>query len=100
MQASLPQPADFQAGDLGDAGVRQRREQVGGSGRPVTPAVGHRFHLPAGARDGVLDNEPVIVQRAHGQQVPGTLDRGVDEVLAMQRRPSDGQRGGYPGGAM
>jgi hypothetical protein len=66
----------------------------------MAPAVGHRLDVPGGVRQGVRDDEPVVIKRAHGEQVPGALHRGRGEVRTAEGRPGDGQRGGYPGGAV
>ena len=91
VQASLAQFGDLQAGDLGDPGVGQRREKVGGPGGPVAPRVGHRLHFAGGRRDGVRHDEPAVVQRAHGQQVlcaPAAARRSPGGPGPPRRRPA------------
>ena len=87
-------------GDLLHPGQGQRGEQLRGSGWPVAPVVCHRVDVPGGVRQGVRDDEPVVIQRAHGEQVLGTLPGGSGKVRTAQGRPGDGQRGGYSRGAV
>ena len=81
-------------------GDSQRREQLRGSGWPVAPVVSHRLHVPGGVRQGVRNDESAVVQRTNGEQVLGTLPGGSGKVGAAQGRPGDGERGGYPRGAV
>ena len=100
VQAPLPQPRDLEPGDRVHAGVRQCGEQVRRSRRSVAPGVGHRIHVPAGVRQGVRDDEPAVVQRAHGEQVLRALPRSRDEVITVQGHPGYRQRRGYPSGTV
>jgi hypothetical protein len=78
VQASLPQPLHLETGYLVHAGVRQRREQVRGADRSVAPGIRHRLHVALGGRDGVRNDEAIVVQRAHAEQVLRALPRGSD----------------------
>ena len=100
MQASPAHLADLEPADPLDTGASQRGEQLRGAGRAVAPVVRHRLHLPLRRREGVLDDEPVVLERAHGQQVLRALPRGSDEVRPPQGVPGDGQRRGHAGGAV
>jgi hypothetical protein len=48
----------------------------------------------------VRDDEPGVIKRAHSEQVPGAPHRSRGEVRTVKGRPGDGQRAGYPGGAV
>ena len=68
---------------------------------PVAPGVRHRLHLPRGGRDGVRDDEPAVVQRAHGEQVLRALARLHRRSRgARSASPGNGQRGGDAGRAV
>ncbi len=88
MQATLAQRTNLESTDLLNAGEGQRGEQLRGSGGAVAPAVRHRLHLPLRVRQGVGNNEPVVVQPAHGEQMLGALPGGAEEVSTIRACPA------------